>query len=80
MSKHLHQTLFTLDKRLDKDNDRFFVIKTTMFSKNYLEKTTKISAKCKRINEEDKKDNKDEDSIKYILSIIERGVISRRIF
>jgi len=51
-----------------------------MFNKNYLRKTTKISAKCKRINEEGKRNNKDEDSIKYTLSTIERDVISRRMF
>jgi len=51
-----------------------------MFSKNYLEKATKISVKCRRINEEDKRDNKDEDSIKYILLTTRRDVISRRIF
>jgi len=51
-----------------------------MFSKNYLGKTTKISVKCRRINEENKRNNKDEDSIKYTLLTIERGVISQRIF
>ncbi len=51
-----------------------------MFSKNYLRKTTKISVKCKQINEEDKKDNKIENLIKYILLTIERDVISQRIF
>ncbi len=50
-----------------------------MFNKNYLKKT-KISVKCKRINEEDKKNNKDEDLIKYTLLIIERDVISQRMF
>jgi len=51
-----------------------------MFSKNYLKKATKISVKCKRINEKDKKDNKDKNLIKYILLTTRRDVISRRMF